>query len=169
MRTVRSPARLLRHTATHVVELVSIPKTDAHASRQQHKGSEPHSRPGPRRSPANPRTSRRGFRPLAQHRPNRRLLLLRRPHHSQPLTVCDDFSSVSAFCFLLSTLPSATLPALQWLLRRAIMSGPHVVAMYSINSVHADYVPDNSNLRAHQPNLTHQFQRFSVSAFQHFP
>jgi hypothetical protein len=97
------------------------------------------------------------------------LLLLRRPHHSQPLTVCDDFSSVSAFCFLLSTFPSPTLPTRQWRLRRAIMSGAHLVAIYTINSTHAAYVPDNSNLRAHQPNLTHQFQRFSVSAFQHFP
>jgi hypothetical protein len=49
------------------------------------------------------------------------------------------------------------------------MSGTHVVAMYTINFVHATYVPDNSNLRAHQPNLTDEFQRFSVSAFQHFP
>jgi hypothetical protein len=49
------------------------------------------------------------------------------------------------------------------------MSGAHLVAIYTINSTHAAYVPDDSNLRAHQPNLTHQFQRFSVSAFQHFP
>jgi hypothetical protein len=49
------------------------------------------------------------------------------------------------------------------------MSGAYVVAMYTINFVHAAYVPNNSNLRAHQPNLSHQFQRFRVSAFQHFP
>jgi hypothetical protein len=153
---VRGPARLLRHTATHVVELVSIPKTNSNTSRQQHNGSELQSSPGQRRGPANPRTSRRGFRPLAQHRPNRRLLLLCRLHHPQAHATHDDFVW-------------STLPARQWRLRRTIMSGAHLVAMYSINSVHADYVPDNSNLRAHQPNLTHQFQRFSVSAFQHFP
>ena len=32
------------------------------------------------------------------------------------------------------------------------MSGAYVVAMYTINFVHAAYVPNNSNLRAHQPN-----------------
>jgi hypothetical protein len=43
------------------------------------------------------------------------------------------------------------------------MSGAHLVAIYTINSTHAAYMPDDSNLRAHQPNLTHQFQRFSFS------
>jgi hypothetical protein len=69
---------------------------------------------------------------------------------------------ISAFRFLLSTFPP---PVLEWPLRRTIMSGAHVVGMYTINFVHAAYVPNNSNLRAHQPNLTDQFQRFSVSAF----
>jgi hypothetical protein len=80
---VRSPARLLRNTTTHVVELVPIPKTNSNTSRQQHNGSELQSSPSQRRGAANPRTSRRRLRPLAQHRPNRRLLLLRRLHHSQ--------------------------------------------------------------------------------------
>ena len=85
-RTVRGPARLLRNTTTHVVELVSIPIDQLHnPSRQQHNGSEPQSRPGQRRGAANPRASRRRLRPLAQHRPNRRSLLLRRLHHSQSL------------------------------------------------------------------------------------
>jgi hypothetical protein len=104
---------------------------------------------------------------------NRRLLLGRRLHNSQPLTICNDFPSasfapagISAFRFLLSTFHP---PATQWPLRRTIMSGAHIAAMHTINFVHAAYVPNNSNLRAHQPNLTHQFQRFSVSAFQHFP
>ena len=49
------------------------------------------------------------------------------------------------------------------------LSGAYVLAIYTINFVHAAYVPNNSNLRAHQPNLTDQFQCFSVSAFQRFP
>ena len=32
------------------------------------------------------------------------------------------------------------------------MSGAHLVAIYTISSVHAAYVPNNSNLRADQPN-----------------
>jgi hypothetical protein len=56
---VRRPARLLRNTTTHVVELVSIPKTNSNTSRQQHNGSEPQSRPGQRRGAATPRTSGR--------------------------------------------------------------------------------------------------------------
>ena len=85
--TVRSPARLLCNRTTHIVELVSIQITDGNTSRQQHKASELQPSPGQRRSPASPPASRRRLRPPAQHRPNRRLLLLRRLHRLQALAL----------------------------------------------------------------------------------
>ena len=59
MCAVRSPAGLLRHSATHVVEVVAIPKANSDASRQQHNGGEPRSRPRQRRGPTHLRAARR--------------------------------------------------------------------------------------------------------------
>ena len=75
---ITAPARLLRNTATNVVEHVPIPKTNSNAGSQQHNGGEPQSSPGQRRGAANARASRRRLRPLLQALGNRLALFVRR-------------------------------------------------------------------------------------------